>query len=112
MRLLPLASLNKCLHNLANKHKVAPMVVECVNCEYYCIEGDANLPFDEELSDIKISLRLENQMYCIMVREWFRYLCWIMMGVGTNGYCSTVIGISSQMVATPTNGYCSIANHL
>jgi hypothetical protein len=23
-----------------------------------------------------------------------------------------VIGVSSQMVATPTNGYCSIADHL
>jgi hypothetical protein len=32
------------------------------------------------------------------------------MGVGTNGYSSTVIGISSQMVATLTNGYCSIAH--
>jgi hypothetical protein len=26
--LLPLASLNKCLHDLAKEHKVAPMVVE------------------------------------------------------------------------------------
>jgi hypothetical protein len=51
--LLPLASLNKCLHDLAKEHKVAPMVVECVNCEYYCHEGDANLPFNEELSNIK-----------------------------------------------------------
>ncbi len=44
--LLPLASLNKCLHDLAKEQKVAQMVVECVNCEYYCHEGDANLPFD------------------------------------------------------------------
>jgi hypothetical protein len=35
------------------------MVVECINCEYYCHEGDANLPFHAELSDIKISLRME-----------------------------------------------------
>jgi hypothetical protein len=34
--LLPLASLNKCLHDLAKEQKVAPMVVECINCEYYC----------------------------------------------------------------------------
>jgi hypothetical protein len=34
------------------------------------------------------------------------------MGVGTNGYCSIVIGVSSKMVATVMNGYCSIANHL
>jgi hypothetical protein len=34
--LLPLASLNKCLHDLAKEQQVAPMVVECVNCEYYC----------------------------------------------------------------------------
>jgi hypothetical protein len=61
--LLPLASLNKCLHDLAKEQKVAPMVVECVNCEYYCHEGDANLPFDQELSDIKISLRLENKLH-------------------------------------------------
>jgi hypothetical protein len=61
--LLPLASLNKCLHDLAKEHKVAPMVVKCINCEYYCHKGDANLPFDEELSDIKISLRLENKLH-------------------------------------------------
>jgi hypothetical protein len=35
---LPLASLNKCLHDLAKEQKVAPMVVECINCEYYCHE--------------------------------------------------------------------------
>jgi hypothetical protein len=51
----PLASLNKCLHDLAKEQKVAPMVVKCINCEYYCHEGDANLPFDAELSNIKIS---------------------------------------------------------
>jgi hypothetical protein len=61
--LLSLASLNKCLHDLAKEQKVAPMVVECINCEYYCHEGDANLPFDEELSDIKISLRLKNKLH-------------------------------------------------
>jgi hypothetical protein len=33
-----------------------------------------------------------------------------MMGAGTIGYCSIVIGVSSQMVATLTNGYCSIAD--
>jgi hypothetical protein len=57
--LLPLASLNKCLYDLAKEQKVAPMVVKCINCEYYCHEGDANLPFNAELSDIKISLRME-----------------------------------------------------
>jgi hypothetical protein len=51
------------LHDLAKEHKVAPMVVECINCEYYCHEGDAYLPFDEELSDIKISLRLQKKLY-------------------------------------------------
>jgi hypothetical protein len=117
--LLPLASLNKCLHDLAKEHKVAPMVVECVNCEYYCHEGDANLPFDEELSDIKISLRLQNKLHHMLHPDvlyygsrMFRYLQWIMMGAGTNGCSSTVIGVSSQMVATLMNGYCSIAHHL
>ncbi len=43
--LLPLTSLNKGLHDLAKEQKVTPMVVECINCEYYCHEGDANLPF-------------------------------------------------------------------
>jgi hypothetical protein len=61
--LLPLASLNKFLHDLAKEQKVAPMVVKCVNCEYYCHEGDANLPFNAELSDIKISLRMENKLH-------------------------------------------------
>jgi hypothetical protein len=52
------------LHDLAKEHKVDPNVVKCINCEYYCHEGDANLPFDEELSDInKISLRLENKLH-------------------------------------------------
>jgi hypothetical protein len=90
--LLPLASLNKCLHDLAKEQKVASMVVECVNCEYYCHEGDANLPFDAELCDIKKSLRMENKlhhMHCqdviYMVRGWFRYLHWIMMEVGKIG---------------------------
>jgi hypothetical protein len=31
------------------------MVVECINCECYCHKGDANLPLNAELSDIKIS---------------------------------------------------------
>jgi hypothetical protein len=66
--LLPLASLNKCLHDLAKEHK-APMVVECVNCEYYFHEGDANLPFNEELSDIKISLRLENKLHPMLCSD-------------------------------------------
>jgi hypothetical protein len=61
--LLPLAFLNKCLHDLAKEHKVAPRVVECVNCEYYCHDGDAILPFDEELRDIKISLSLQNKLH-------------------------------------------------
>jgi hypothetical protein len=61
--LLPLASLNKCLHDLAKEQKVAPMVVICINCEYYCHEVDANLPFDAELSNIKISLRMENKLH-------------------------------------------------
>jgi hypothetical protein len=51
------------LHDLAKEQKVDPMVVECVNCEYYCHEGDANLPFDTELRNIKISLRLENKLH-------------------------------------------------
>jgi hypothetical protein len=61
--LLPLASLNKCLHDLAKEQKVAPMVVECINCEYYCHEGDAKLPFDAEVSNIKISLRMEIDLH-------------------------------------------------
>ena len=71
--LLPLASLNKCLHDLAKEHKVAPMVVECVNCEYYCHEGDANLTFDEELSDIKISLRLQNKLHHMLCPDVLYY---------------------------------------
>jgi hypothetical protein len=118
--LLPLASLNKCLHDLAKEHKVAPMVVECVNCEYYCHKGDANLPFDDKLSDIKISLRLENKLHHMLCPDVLYYGSRMVqvsplnriMGAGTNGYSSTVIGVSSQMVATLTNGYCSIANHL
>jgi hypothetical protein len=65
--LLPLASLNKCLHDLDKEQKVAPMVAECINCEYFCHKGDANLPFNAELSNIKISLRMEsklNHMLC------------------------------------------------
>jgi hypothetical protein len=31
--------------------------------EYYCHKGDANLPFDAELSNIKISLRMENMLH-------------------------------------------------
>ncbi len=48
--LLTLASLNKCLHDLDKEQKVAPIVVECINCEYFCHKGDANLPFNAELS--------------------------------------------------------------
>jgi hypothetical protein len=61
--LLPLASLNKCLHDWAKEQKVAPMVVEWVNCECYCHEGDANLPFNAKQTDIKISLRMENELH-------------------------------------------------
>jgi hypothetical protein len=71
--LLPLASLNKCLHDLAKEQKVSPMVVECIKCEYYCNEGDANLPFDEELSDIKISLRLENKLHHMLCPDVMYY---------------------------------------
>jgi hypothetical protein len=71
--LLPLASLNKCLHDLAKEQKVAPMVVECVNCEYYCHKGDANLPFDAELSNIKISLRMENMLHHMLCPEVMYY---------------------------------------
>jgi hypothetical protein len=74
-----------CLHDLAKEQKVAPMVVKCINCEYDCHEGDANLPFDAELSDIKSSIICFVQMLCIMVRGWFRYLHWIMMEAGTIG---------------------------
>jgi hypothetical protein len=49
------------------------MVVECVNCEYYCHEGDANLPFDEELRDIKISLRLENKLHHMLCPDILYY---------------------------------------
>jgi hypothetical protein len=73
--LLSLASLNKCFHDLAKEHKVAPMVVKCINCEYYCHKGEANLPFDEELSNIKISLRLENKLHHMLCLDvlylWF-----------------------------------------
>jgi hypothetical protein len=71
--LLPLDSLNKCLHDLAKEQKVASMVVECVNCEYYCHEGDANLPFDAELSDIKISLRMENKLHHMLCPDVIYY---------------------------------------
>ncbi len=83
-------------------------------------EGDANLPFDEELSDIKISLRLENKLHHMLCPDVMYYGSRMVqvspldhvMGAGTIGYCSTVIVVSSQMVATLTNGYCSIADHL
>jgi hypothetical protein len=71
--LLPLASLNKCLHDLAKEQKVAPMVVECVNCEYYCHEGDANLPFNAELSNIKISLRMKNKLHHMLCPDVMYY---------------------------------------
>jgi hypothetical protein len=78
--LLPLTSLNKGLHDLAKEQKVTPMVVECINCEYYCHEGDANLPFDAELSNIKISLRLENKLHH-MLRPDVMYYGWRMVQV-------------------------------
>jgi hypothetical protein len=71
--LLPLTSLNKYLHDLAKEQKVAPMVVECVNCEYYCHEGDANLPFNAELRDIKISLRMKNKLHHMLCTDVIYY---------------------------------------
>jgi hypothetical protein len=71
--LLPLTSLNKYLHDLAKEQKVAPMVVECVNCEYYCHEGDAYLPFNAELSDIKISLRMKNKLHHMLCTDVMYY---------------------------------------
>jgi hypothetical protein len=71
--LLPLGSLNKCLHDLAKEQKVAPMVVKCINCEYYCHEGDANLPFDAELSDFTISLRMENKLHHMLCPDVMYY---------------------------------------
>jgi hypothetical protein len=71
--LLPLGSLNKCLHDLAKEQKVAPMVVKCINCEYYCHEGDANLPFDAELSNITISLRMENKLHHMLCPDVMCY---------------------------------------
>jgi hypothetical protein len=44
--ILLVASLNKCFHDLAKELKVPPMVVECMNCEFACHEGDPYLPFD------------------------------------------------------------------
>ncbi len=61
------------MHDLAKEQKVSPMVVECVNCEYYCHEGDANLPFDAELSDIKISLRMENKLHHMLCPDVMYY---------------------------------------
>jgi hypothetical protein len=118
--LLPLASLNKCLHDLAKEQKVAQMVVECVSCEYYCHKGDANLPLDSELSDIKISLRMKNKpphMLCPDVMYYGLRMVQVSPldhdGSGENWVVfHIVIGISSQMVATLTKGYCSIADHL
>jgi hypothetical protein len=49
------------------------MVVKCINCEYYCHEGDANLPFNEELSNIKISQRLENKLYHMLHPDLLYY---------------------------------------
>jgi hypothetical protein len=116
--LLPLASLKNSLHDLAKEQKVALMVVKCINCEYNCHEGDANLPLDAKQTDIKISLRMENKLHHMICPDGMydglrmvHYLHWIMMEVGTIGYCSIAFSISSQMVATLTNGYCSIANH-
>jgi hypothetical protein len=66
-------TLNKCLHDLAKEHKVAPMVVKCINCGYYCNNCDANLPFNEELSNIKISLRLENKLHHMLHPDVLHY---------------------------------------
>jgi hypothetical protein len=60
--ILPVASLNKCFHDLAKEHKVPPMVIECMNCEFACHEGNPNLPFDAKECDIKIGLHMENKM--------------------------------------------------
>jgi hypothetical protein len=49
------------------------MVVECINCEYYCHEGDANLPFDSELSDIKISLRTKKKLHYMLCPDVMYY---------------------------------------
>jgi hypothetical protein len=35
--------------------------------------GDANLPFDEELSDIRISLRLENKLHHMLCLDVLYY---------------------------------------
>jgi hypothetical protein len=98
------------LHDLAKEQKVAPMVVECINCEYYCHEDDANLSFDAELSDVKISLRMENKLHH-MLHPDVMYYGSRMVQVSPLDH-DVVIGISSQMVPTLTKGYCSIANHL
>ena len=60
--ILLVASLNKCFHNLAKECKVPPMVIECMNCEFACHEGNPNLLFDAKECDIKIGLRMENKM--------------------------------------------------
>jgi hypothetical protein len=39
----PVASLNKCFHDLAKELKVPPMVVECINCKFACHEGDPEI---------------------------------------------------------------------
>jgi hypothetical protein len=49
------------------------MVVKCVNCEYYCHDGDANLPFDAELSDMKISLRMQNKLHHMLCPDVMFY---------------------------------------
>jgi hypothetical protein len=54
--ILPLASLNKCFHDLAKEKKQLPMVIECVACEFHCHDGDPDLPFDAKYSDVKIKL--------------------------------------------------------
>jgi hypothetical protein len=61
------------LHDLAKEQKVAPTVVECINCEYYCHEGDANLPFDSDLSNIKISLRMKNNLHHMLCPDVVYY---------------------------------------
>jgi hypothetical protein len=61
------------LHDLAKEQKVAAMIVECLNCEYYCHKGDANLPYDAEPSNIKISLRMENKLHHMLCPDVMYY---------------------------------------
>jgi hypothetical protein len=38
------------------------MVIEFMNCEFACHEGNPDLPFNAKKCDIKIALRMENKM--------------------------------------------------